>query len=611
MVLRRLFFGLLLGLSGACGGQKASVSSHEGASGAGAHSAMTDTDAGDHTAPKMSATPKGGTAGSVDGTDPGTSSDAGGTSDSNQSPDTTCGTLSDANNCGTCGHACAADGDVPAACVEGACTLSCETGHFQTAADSTSHGCTITDLAIVQIGRPWSERDNGDPKRFLVDDRYLYYYALNKDEWHVWYRAPLWDWSDTTELWRAPAAREWADAWEQDADNIYISQQRNKRPMAGDGGIVVRIPKNGDPVKELPGEGAFNLYGHTMFIAETRDGGRVLQVDVMTGDVLETFDMGLDRIYSAAGDDEDVFAYGELDHQVVFRRLERATGAVSVPPLEYNPRINGGSGNDCPGGAPDAIALSRDAVAACVGIELQAYQRRTGSLQSLWGDAYGNHWTWRMGGPYLVFAAQTLTGPEYHVANVEHWPADGEVFQSIVLGYEGLLGIPSGAAAYAGRIYFALDSGELMMLTDVHCDFANGETDKCDGTCINRWSDHENCGACGHACASGETCEGGECTCGDSATQCGDVCADLNTDVEHCGACDSACSKGKACVMGLCCAGVTAANCDGTCADLDSDPSHCGSCDNACDQGVECSAGACQVPPPPPPPPPPGGGGGL
>ncbi len=48
----------------------------------------------------------------------------------------------------------------------------------------------------------------------------------------------------------------------------------------------------------------------------------------------------------------------------------------------------------------------------------------------------------------------------------------------------------------------------------------------CDGLCIDTSSDPANCGSCGNACASGETCSEGTCgvTCSEGQSQCLDGC---------------------------------------------------------------------------------------
>ncbi len=79
-----------------------------------------------------------------------------------------------------------------------------------------------------------------------------------------------------------------------------------------------------------------------------------------------------------------------------------------------------------------------------------------------------------------------------------------------------------------------------------------------------------------------------------------DVCRDLNTDTQHCGACGTACATGDSCIRGTCCAS-TVADCDGDPAtacetDLLTSNANCGACGHACGGGSSCVAGTCTCP---------------
>ncbi|MBL8715061.1 MAG: hypothetical protein JNL79_03650 [Myxococcales bacterium] len=95
-------------------------------------------------------------------------------------------------------------------------------------------------------------------------------------------------------------------------------------------------------------------------------------------------------------------------------------------------------------------------------------------------------------------------------------------------------------------------------------------TTSCSGKCVELATDEENCGACGKACATGETC---------AASSCG------------CGALGTKCKPGEACTGGACtCKGAV---CGGTCIDTSTDPANCGGCGRACGGTIACIAGGC------------------
>ena len=139
---------------------------------------------------------------------------------------------------------------------------------------------------------------------------------------------------------------------------------------------------------------------------------------------------------------------------------------------------------------------------------------------------------------------------------------------------------------------------------------ASGQT-RCGTSCVDVQSDIRNCGACGHACDAGSTCDGGMCnagtdtgSCPSGQLDCGSGCIDVQSDMRNCGACHNACDAGVACMGGACggtgTTGTGTSGCDGTlttcsgaCVDLQSDLANCGSCDNACGAGMSCTSGAC------------------
>ncbi|MGE3628333.1 MAG: MopE-related protein [Sandaracinaceae bacterium] len=145
--------------------------------------------------------------------------------------------------------------------------------------------------------------------------------------------------------------------------------------------------------------------------------------------------------------------------------------------------------------------------------------------------------------------------------------------------------------------------------------------------CHNLTNETNNCGTCGVSCGMGESCGGGRCRCmGEAAAQpgvgagphctggetcCGGTtgCTDLMTDRNNCGMCGRACGSMETCVAGLChcdgasggdstgpkCTGGTSCCAGSGCVNLSNDPLHCGSCTGTCSaaQGT-CSGGTCR-----------------
>ncbi len=124
----------------------------------------------------------------------------------------------------------------------------------------------------------------------------------------------------------------------------------------------------------------------------------------------------------------------------------------------------------------------------------------------------------------------------------------------------------------------------------------------CGGVCVDPLTSQSHCGACGNACAAGESCASGACTlvCPTGLTACSRRCVDLATSVVHCGACDASCPIGAVCARGNCVVpcpeGQTV--CGGACVQTSTSASHCGGCGRACrpsHASGRCAVGVCVI----------------
>jgi hypothetical protein len=137
-------------------------------------------------------------------------------------------------------------------------------------------------------------------------------------------------------------------------------------------------------------------------------------------------------------------------------------------------------------------------------------------------------------------------------------------------------------------------SGEARLVNE-----CSGGSSLCGEVCVTLASDPQNCGDCGIACATGESCVMGQCgSCGAGITNCNGECVDTDVDPAHCGDCETACDANQVCSQGSCgavCSDGTT-NCDGSCIPTDTDENHCGDCDTVCAATEVCIASSCQVP---------------
>ena len=127
------------------------------------------------------------------------------------------------------------------------------------------------------------------------------------------------------------------------------------------------------------------------------------------------------------------------------------------------------------------------------------------------------------------------------------------------------------------------------------CACATG-TSLCSGACVNLLTSNTNCGACGNACPTGQTCTVGRCACPTGQTACGTTCVNLLTDSANCGRCGGACATGQTCTTGRCVCPTGTTLCGGACVNTQTDATNCGACGTRCATGQTCTTGRCTCP---------------
>jgi len=155
----------------------------------------------------------------------------------------------------------------------------------------------------------------------------------------------------------------------------------------------------------------------------------------------------------------------------------------------------------------------------------------------------------------------------------------------------------------------------------------------CGDMCVDTNTDTNNCGTCGNACTSGQTCQSGSCQCTSGQQLCNGQCVDptsFQSDPNNCGTCGNACTSGQTCQSGSCqcptdqelfnnqcvpkCTGDlkrdintgqcvcptlpggTSTQCGDKCAYTNTNKDNCGACGNACTSGQSCTSGVCTCP---------------
>lgn len=141
--------------------------------------------------------------------------------------------------------------------------------------------------------------------------------------------------------------------------------------------------------------------------------------------------------------------------------------------------------------------------------------------------------------------------------------------------------------------------------------------DCCNGQdCVDLYSDPFNCGECGNACTTGQSCMGGRCRqtpsyCQPGEVFCSNVCVDLANDEDNCGTCGHSCGvdqttgeqmicrNGQCTISGTGCVGAAKGFCltslgANVCVDFSTDNDNCGDCGISCGSNGQCINGQCE-----------------
>lgn len=120
----------------------------------------------------------------------------------------------------------------------------------------------------------------------------------------------------------------------------------------------------------------------------------------------------------------------------------------------------------------------------------------------------------------------------------------------------------------------------------------------CTDHCVDLAFDIGNCGTCGNACPSGQSCVDRTC-CRKGLSSCNGTCSDLAFDDSNCGSCGIACPEGSVCYHAKCvnvsieCPAGQTLCFDEKCYDLTQDNMNCGSCGNVCPAFSGCISSVC------------------
>ena len=127
-------------------------------------------------------------------------------------------------------------------------------------------------------------------------------------------------------------------------------------------------------------------------------------------------------------------------------------------------------------------------------------------------------------------------------------------------------------------------------------DRCEGGRSLCDGTCVDRSTNPNHCGACGQTCSGNEVCTDGACRCPRYHERCDGACVSTQVQADNCGRCGNSCDPTKVCSAGTCADSCLEGreSCGQRCVDQSTNPDHCGACGNECAWDKGCQGGACE-----------------
>jgi len=117
-------------------------------------------------------------------------------------------------------------------------------------------------------------------------------------------------------------------------------------------------------------------------------------------------------------------------------------------------------------------------------------------------------------------------------------------------------------SSHCGTCGHACDPATGFVCTHGECQCSKGLT-RCEDICVDTATSLLHCGQCGLECPVNMTCNDGECeesrlSCGFGTTECNGACVSLAVDPQNCGQCNRKCDDSSQCIQGECVSPTTA-----------------------------------------------------